>query len=247
MDLLQQILIYFETHDVNGIKNCFENGVDPNAELNSQPLIYSLIDMYTRGPRFKDCIKVFVDYGVHFPDKVLLAVLMDDAMTLDQLLDSNGDALDYRYTFNCTFTPLFQASLLHMCAEYNHLQCAAMLVKHGMDVNVKAGFDANGFGGQTPIFHTVNQDANKSTDVLKFLLSQHADLSINIKGLIWGKGYEWETFIPDVNPVSYAMMGLLRQFQRTEADTYKIVSLLMKAKYGIEYSPVNIPNKYLSS
>lgn len=247
MEPLQQILICFETHDAKGIKTCFENGVDPNAELNGQPLIYSLIDMYTRGPGFKDCIKVFVDNGVYFEDKVLLAVLMDDAMTLDQLLSSNTGALHRRYTFNCTFTPLFEASLLHICAEYNHLQCAAMLVKHGMDVNVKAGFDANGFGGQTPIFHTVNQDANKSIDVLKFLLSQHADLSITVKGLIWGKGYEWETFIPDVNPVSYAMMGLLRQFQRTEAAIYNIVSLLMKAKYGIEYSPVNIPNKYLSS
>lgn len=247
MEPLQQILICFETHDVNGIQTCFENGVDPNAELNDQPLIYSLIDMYTRGPGFKDCIKVFMDHGLNFDDKILLAVLMDDAMMLDQLLTSNHEAIYNQYRLHCTFTPLFEASLLHICAEYNHLQCAAMLVKHGMDVNIKAGIDANGFGGHTPIFHTVNQDANKSIDVLKFLLSQHADLSITVKGLIWGKDYEWETFIPDVNPVSYAMMGLLRQFQRTEADIYKIVSLLMKAKYGIEYSPVNIPNRYLNS
>lgn len=247
MDPLRQILIYFETHDANGIRTCFENGVDPNAELNGQPLIHFLIDMYTRGPGFKDCIRAFVDNGVYFEDKILLAVLMDDAMTLDQLLTVNHESINNQYSLHCTFTPLLEASLLHICAEYNHLQCAAMLVKHGMDVNVKAGFDANGFGGQTPIFHTVNQDANKSIDVLKFLLSQHADLSITVKGLIWGKGYEWETFIPDVSPVSYAMMGLLRQFQRTETDIYKVVSLLMKAKYGIEYAPVNIPNKYLSS
>ena len=247
MDPLRQILICFETHDANGIRTCFENGVDPNAELNGQPLIHSLIDMYTRGPGFKDCIRAFVDNGGYFEDKILLAVLMDDAMTLDQLLTANHEAINNQYSLHCTFTPMLEASLLHICAEYNHLQCAAMLVKHGMDVNVKAGFDANGFGGQTPIFHTVNQDANKSIDVLKFLLSQHADLSITVKGLIWGKGYEWETFIPDISPVSYAMMGLLRQFQRTETDIYKVVSLLMKAKYGIEYAPVNIPNKYLSS
>lgn len=247
MDPLRQILICFETHDAKGIRACFENGVDPNAESNGQPLIYSLIDMYTRGPGFKDCIRAFVDNGVYFEDKILLAALMDDAMTLDQLLTANHEAINNQYSLHCTFTPMLEASLLHICAEYNHLQCAAMLIKHGMDVNVKAGFDANGFGGQTPIFHTVNQDANKSIDVLKFLLSQHADLSITVKGLIWGKGYEWETFIPDVSPVSYAMMGLLRQFQRTETDIYKVVSLLMKAKYGIEYAPVNIPNKYLSS
>ena len=83
-------------------------------------------------------------------------------------------------------------------------------------------------------------------DVLKYLISQKADLSLTVKGLIWGRGYSWETFIPSVNPVSYAMMGLLRQFQRTEHDIYEVVSLLMKAQYGMEYYPANIPNKYLN-
>jgi hypothetical protein len=71
-------------------------------------------------------------------------------------------------------------------------------------------------------------------------------LTLTIKGLIWGKGYEWETFIPAVNPISYAMMGLLCQFQRTEQQIYEVVSLLMKANDGTEYYPTNIPNKYLS-
>ena len=66
-----------------------------------------------------------------------------------------------------------------------------------------------------------------------------------MKGLIWGKGYDWETFIADVNPVSYAMMGLLRQFQRTEKSVYEVVSLLLKAKYNTDYFASNIPNKYL--
>lgn len=38
------------------------------------------------------------------------------------------------------------------------------------------------------------------------------------------------------------MMGLLRQFQRTEKDIYEVVEVLMKTAYGIEYEPVNIPN-----
>jgi hypothetical protein len=38
---------------------------------------------------------------------------------------------------------------------------------------------------------------------------------------------------------------LLRQFQRTEKDIYEVVSVLMKYQYGIEYSPANIPNRYL--
>ncbi len=136
--------------------------------------------------------------------------------------------------------------LLHICAEYNHLACAEILIKHGADINSKAGLDDYGFGGHTPIFHTVNQDANKCIDVLNFLISKEADLTHTVNGMTWGENYEWETFIPAVNAMSYAMMGLLRQFQRTEKQIYEVVSLLVKARYGVEYHPQNIPNKYLS-
>jgi hypothetical protein len=246
MDYLQKIIGDFEIHSVDGIIECFENGVDPNQQHNDKPLIYEMINMYLRGPKFKHCIKAFTDFGLKFDNEVLLAVLLDDAISLDKLLTDNKELAFKRYSLDCTFTPLYEASLLHICAEYNHLQCAKALVKHGADINAKAGFDNYGFGGQTPIFHTVNQHANTCIDVMKFLVSQNADLSLTIQGLIWGKGYEWETYIPSVNPISYAMMGLLRQFQRTDKQIYEVVSILIKAKYGIDYFPTNVPNKYLN-
>jgi hypothetical protein len=247
MDHLKKIIIDFELHSVEGIKECFENGVNPNEIVSGKPLIYDLINMYSRGPLFKECVKAFVDYGLDFNDKALLSVLLDNAALLEEQLTTDKNALTKKYSFECTFTPLYEVSLLHVCAEYNHLSCAEILVKHGADINLKAGFDENGFGGHTPIFHTVNQHANKCIDVLKYLLTQNANLNLTVRGLIWGKGYEWETFIPSVNPISYAMMGLLRQFQRTEQQIYEVVSLLLKAQYGIDYFPKNIPNKYLQS
>mgnify|MGYP000902686944 CR=1 FL=1 len=247
MDHLQKIITAFELHSVQGIKEGFESGINPNDKINGRPLINELINMYTRGPLFKTCIKVFTEYGLEFTDKTLLAVLLDDAVLLNAQLSDNRDALLKKYSFDCTFTPLHEVSLLHICAEYNHLSCAKILVQYGADINAKAGLDENGFGGHTPVFHTVNQNANKCMDVLKYLIDQKADLSLTVKGLVWGKGYEWETFIPAVNPISYAMMGLLRQFQRTEQQIYEVVSLLLKAVYGIEYHPSNIPNKYLNS
>lgn len=246
MDYLQKIIGYFEIHSVEGIRECFENGIDPNQIHKGKPLIYELINMYLRSPEFKECIKAFVDFGLDFDDKVLLAVLIDDEVSLDKFLTENNALKDKIYSFDCAFTPLFDATLLHICAEYNHLNCAKTLLKHGADINAKAGIDSNGFGGQTPVFHTVNQHNNTCIDVMKFLVSQKADLSLTVSGLIWGKGYDWETFIPSVNPISYAMMGLLRQFQRTEKDIYEVVEVLMKTAYGIEYEPVNIPNKYLN-
>ncbi|MDI1322209.1 MAG: hypothetical protein PSV36_05635 [Algoriphagus sp.] len=246
MDYLQKIRIDFELHSVEGIRECFKKGVSPNEFINGKPLIYELINMYTRGPLFKSCIQVFVDNGLEFSDKILLSVLLDNATLLDTQLASDKNASAKKYTLNCAFTPLYEATLLHICAEYNHLSCAEILVKHGADINSKAGYDENGFGGHSPIFHTVNQDANKCLDMLKFLISRNADLNTTVTGLIWGKGYEWETFIPSLNPISFAMMGLLRQFQRTEKQIYEIVSLLMKAKDGIDYFPENVPNKYLN-
>lgn len=246
MNYLKKIITAFELHAVEDIHECFENGVDPNQIVNGKPLIYELINMYTRGPAFKSCIQAFVDHGLDFEDKVLLAVLADDAEKLDTLLKVNKGLLLRTHTLNCTFTPLYEASLLHICAEYNHLACAKVLVSHGADINAMAGLDENGFGGHTPVFHAVNQHANKSIDVLNYLLDLNVDLNLTIKGLIWGKGYEWETFIPSVNPISDAMMGLLRQFQRTKKDIYEVVSLLFKALYGTAYCPDNVPNKYLN-
>ncbi len=247
MDYLQKIITAFELHSVEGIREAFENGIHPNDNINGRPLINELINMYTRGPLFKTCIKVFTEYGLEFPDKILLAVLLDDAVLLNAQLSDNKEALQKKYSFDCTFTPLYEVSLLHICAEYNHLSCAKILVQHGADIDAKAGLDENGFGGHPPVFHTVNQNENKCMDVMKYLIDQQADLALTVKGLVWGKGYEWETFIPAVNPISYAMMGLLRQFQRSEQQIYEVVSLLLKASYGIEYHPSNIPNKYLSS
>jgi hypothetical protein len=245
MDYLQKISTDFELHSVEGIIDCLKHGVDPNTVVNGQPLIFDLINMYTRGPLFKACIQVFVDYGLASEDQALLAVLLDDAAALDGILSTDKQVLQKKYTCGGTFAPLYDVTLLHICAEYNHLSCAKILVKHGADINAKAGTDSYGFGGQTPIFHTVNQDAHKSIDVLQYLTEQKADLSLTVKGLIGGKGYDWETFIPAVNPISYAMMRLLRQFQRSEQHVYEVVAILLKADFGIDYHPANVPNKYL--
>jgi len=247
MDYLQKIIVDIELHSVEGIKECFQNGLSPNDYFRNEPLLYELTSEYTRTPRFKDCVKAFVDYGLTFDDKMLLAVLLDDAQSLDSQLRDNPNGLIKKYTLRCAYTPLCEATLLHICAEFNHLSCAEILIKHGADINAKAGVDEHGFGGQTPIFHTVNQNSNNSIEMLNYLYSKSADLKLTVPGLIWGKGYEWETLIPAVNPISYAMMGLLPQMHRNEITIAKVVSSLLKAGYGIEYSPANVPCAYLKS
>ena len=245
MDYLKKIIGEIEVHSVEGIKECFENGISPNDFYNQEPLINELTSEYMRSPQFRECVKLFVDYGLEFDDKVLLSVLADDAAALELQMRTNPEALHKRYTIRCAFTPLYEVTLLHICAEYNHHACAEVLVQFGADINAKAGVDAHGFGGQTPIFHTVNQNRNNSAEMLDFLLSRSADLDVTVKGLIWGLGYPWETFIPAVNPISYAMMGLLPQMHRDEGVIANVVKKLMKAAFGIEYMTSNVPNQYL--
>lgn len=245
MNYLEKIIHDIEEHSVEGIEECFANGISPNDYFNNEPLIYELTSEYLRSSRFRDCVKVFVDHGLHFEDKLLLSILLDDAESLNDQLKISPDGVHKRYTLRCAFTPLYEVTLLHICAEFNHISCARILVDRGADVNAIAGVDEHGFGGQTPIFHTVNQILNHSAEMLHFLLSKSVDLQVTIRGLIWGKGYEWETFIPSVNPISYAMMGLLPQMHRNETVISEVSSLLVKVAYGIDYKTLNVPNQYL--
>ncbi|HMU10113.1 MAG TPA: ankyrin repeat domain-containing protein [Ferruginibacter sp.] len=247
MSRLEEIIIQIELHSAEGINNCFANGVSPNDLFRNEPLFYELISEYTRSPRFKDCVKVFIDHGLDFEDPVLLSVLCDDAGSLQLQLTNEPEVVFKKYSLQCAYTPVYEATLLHICAEFNHVACAQVLVQHGADINARAGIDENGFGGQTPVFHTVNQNGDQSAGMMNYLLSLSADLRITVAGLIWGKGYDWETLIPAVNPISYAMMGSLPQMHRDEITVAKVVATLLKHEFGIDYTPGNIPCKYLNS
>src|SRR5215204_6279277 len=145
MDYLKELVNQIELHSVEGIKKCFSNGISPNDLFKGEPLIYELTSEYTRTARFKDCVKTFVEHGLIFNDRVLLSVLLDDVEMLEASIANNTGTLHKKYTLRCAYTPLHEATLLHICAEFNHVSCAEFLVKLGADINAKAGIDQNGF------------------------------------------------------------------------------------------------------
>ncbi len=245
MDNLSELIYAIELHDADGMRKLFASGVDPNTLYKGEPLIYELTSEYTRSPKFTDCVKAFLDSGLEMEDKSLLAVLLNDAEQLQEQLFNDPEIITKKYSLRCAYSALHEVTLLHICAEFNHINCAAVLVDNGADINAKAGVDENGFGGQTPIFHTVNQNNNQSAAMFQFLLSKKADTMVTVPGLIWGKGYEWETLIPAINPVSYAMMGMLPQMHRNEKTIAETVATLLKYSFGIDYTEKNIPNAYL--
>jgi hypothetical protein len=57
MDALQKISNAFEIHSVEGIRDCIENGINPNETIKDNPLIYDLINMYFRSPALKTAFK----------------------------------------------------------------------------------------------------------------------------------------------------------------------------------------------
>jgi ankyrin repeat protein len=247
MDLFKEISYHIELHDAKGIADCFERGLSPNALVEGKPLFDFLTSMYTRSTKFKDCVRVFMAYGLEFENGALLAVLAENPSELQKILHDNPNVIQEKINLKCAYTPLVQVSLLHVCAEFNHIECAKILVKSGLSVNTRAGVDEYGFGGHTPIFHTVNQNNNQSLAMMDFLLSQNADLDLTVAGFVWGEFFPWETFIPSVNPISYSMLGLLPQMHRDEKTIYATIAKLMRHKYGIDYQPKNIPNKYLTT
>jgi ankyrin repeat protein len=44
---------------------------------------------------------------------------------------------------------------LHLALEFDDIDVARWLIERGADVDARAAIDAEGFGGHTPLFHTV--------------------------------------------------------------------------------------------
>lgn len=245
-ELIEELFWGFEVHSPEKIRRCSDHGMRLDEEIDGRMPIDILITMYTRSDRFGDCLQLLLDAGAQLEDQALLAVLMDDAVGLKVLMDAEDDRIHATHTIPCAFAPLEEASLLHVAAEYGRTACTEVLLTHGFDTEAKTALDKNGFGGHTPIFHTVNTHANYCRPVLELLLSHGASVDVHVKGLVWGKGMEWETLIPEVNPISYAMMGNLPQFHRDERQIAENVRMLLGHKYGEDFEVPNIPNAYLA-
>src|SRR5208283_2046446 len=245
MALSDDLLFAFEIHSPEKIRSVLAAGLDPKFPINGKAPIRILTEMYLRSPRFVDCLRVILDAGASLDDPFLESLLLDDSVRLRQLLQSSPNCLHRCYSLPCAFTSLQEVSALHLCAEYNSIHCARALLDSGIDVNIRAGFDANGFGGHTAVFHAVNSNQNHCRPVMEFLVDSGANLDLRLKGLVWGSGFDWETLLFDVTPISYDQCGLYFQFHRPEHQVYSNITYLFRKRYALDPPLRNIPNKYL--
>ena len=242
-----ELLVAFELHSADGIREVLDAGFDVRSPIKGKTVVNSLLEMYTRSDRFPDCLRLLLERGAELDDPKLAPVLLDDAAALAAALDADPSLLTHRTSMTSAFTPLDGASLLHVAAEYGHVNATRVLLDRGADVEARAALDPFGLDGQTPVFHTVNSNDNRSAPVLDLLLGAGARTDVLLRGITWGRGFAWETTCFDVTPLSYAQLGLLPQMHRRDRDIYATITRLLGAA-GRPVPPLaNVPNRYLDA
>jgi hypothetical protein len=234
-----------EVHSVDEIRKILDDGFDVGTLIKGKTAVTHLTEMYSRSDDFPGCLRLLLARGGQLDDPRIAPVLLDDAAGLSTALREDALLIRHRTSMVSAFTPLIDATLLHVAAEFGNLQAARVLLEAGADVNATAGVDEHGLNGHTPLFHTVNSSHNRSAPLMRLLLDAGARADVRLPGIVWGKGMEWETTIFDVTPVSYAQFGLLPQVHRHERDIYENIRVLLEAA-GRTVPPVsNVPNRYL--
>ena len=106
---LNKMLYNIEVHAVEGIQQYFKEGGDPNEVHEGIPLFTTLVEMYYRSEKFKDCVRAFIDAGLKFEDKALLAVLAHDASWLKESINNDAAIVYKTYAqFNNAYTPPYR-------------------------------------------------------------------------------------------------------------------------------------------
>ena len=195
-----------------------DHGADPDRGNPNHPgtALDYVIWTYPRDPkRLTACIEMLLAGGAHTRYDVpgVLPILRGRTNELAALLDADPALLHRRYAeLDCgqsggRLLTLRGATLLHVAAEYGFLDAGRLLLDRGADVNARADIDANGVGGQTPIFHALTHFKGVNPEVGDLLIQRGADLTIRAR--VPGH-YERPGEILDVSAAEYAALFPLR-------------------------------------
>lgn len=243
--LTQEFLVACELHSVSRLRGVLDAGFDARTPVRGASAVTALVEMYHRSNDFPACLAMLLAAGGTLDDPLIAPVLLNDPDALRAALASTPALVHHRTSLRCAFTPLEGATLLHLAAEYGHLAVAEVLLAHGADVEARAATDGDGLNGHTPLFHTVNANANRSAPLMHLLLAHGARTDVLLRGITWGRGFPWATTCFDVTPISYAQLGALPQFQRDETELAANVQALLAAAGRPVPADLNVPNRYL--
>lgn len=216
-----------ESVDATSLKWLLDHGADPNAaDRDGISALDYVIGSYVRSPSLAACISLLIAAGgkTKYGRPGVLELLSGRLDVLATLIDADRkltsarfNTLDFGTTGGRLLT-LKGATLLHVAAEYRHLDSIQLLLNQGADVNQRASIDSSGVGGQTAIFHAVTQADDAGVAVARLLIDRGADLSVRAR--LPGH-YERPGEVVDCTPLGYAL-----RFQETRSDGGKTVLLL---------------------
>jgi ankyrin repeat protein len=187
-----------------------------------------LVCTYSRNAKVRSaCLEVFADAGFDLPDTPAMAFHRGRIDLLEAHLDRDPSLLEHPFEESEIFPPdlgikpgdglyvkpVRGGTLLHLAIEYDDIEIARWLIDRGADVNATATLDTDGFGGHTPLFHTVVTLAAPDDSKARLLLERGANPNARatIRKQLRDMGNpEKETMreFRDVTPIGYA-----RQFQ----------------------------------
>jgi ankyrin repeat protein len=213
-----------ETLAPSALRWLIAHGADMHAASDRSNCVQMLVGTYARNPEGKHaCLEVFAGAGFTFPDTAPMAVHRGRIDLLAACLDREPELLNRRFREADVFpaelglqtglhvAPVDGGTLLHLAAEYQEESIAQWLIDRGADVNARAAIDAHGFGGHSPLFHTVVTLGRKEDSLGRLLLRRGADPNVRAtfrKQLVDMGDPEKEKMreYQDITPIGFARM-----------------------------------------
>ena len=138
--------------------------------------VFVVLETDSRKPSQKHAIlEMYVQHGVSLPDTPPMALHRGRIDLLEGHLRRDPELLKRTFSHEEIFppelgchneilatqgTPLKGTTLLHMAVDYDEIEIARWLLQRGMDADVPAAVDPDGFGGHTALFATVVSQPN---------------------------------------------------------------------------------------
>ena len=200
-----------------------------------------VLETYTRNPDGKHRILDLMErHGIVLPDTPTMAVHRGRIDLLEAHLRRSPGILTRTFSHQEIFppelgchadetlalhgTPLAGATLLHLCVDYDEIAIARWLLERGMDANVVADIDADGFGGHTPLFACVvsyayNLGVRRDDAFARLLLDHgaHPNARASLRKALRFVGDDAVYEYRDVTPLGWGQRFHRREFVSTPA------------------------------
>ena len=202
----------------------------PLTDRKGKPLapLAMVLETYSRNPVGKHAIlQRFRARGYHWADTPMMAFHCGDLDRLNIHLQHNPQLIHQRFGYRDIYppelgcaddlrsglhgTPIDGTTLLHLSIDFDEREIFDWLLEQGADVNAKAIIDKEGFGGHTPLFNAIVNDAylcgrQQDAYMVRRLLDLGADIHVRTtlrKYLDWREQPGWH-IARNVTPLEWA-------------------------------------------